>query len=109
MFRFVYQRFQRATFFEKLLLVVGLAIGVIGFWLINTVYLKEPTLSWSFIISIFLWFILIFIIILTDSNESIKEELSVIMREHIKETKLVKKEISLLNQDLSAMKRSKKK
>jgi len=39
--------------------------------------------------TVFLWLLLILIVILTDSNESIKEELSVIMKEHIKETKLL--------------------
>ncbi|MBS3102870.1 hypothetical protein J4458_05490 [Candidatus Woesearchaeota archaeon] len=101
MFTYVYQRFQRATFFEKLLLVVGISIGILGFWLINTAYYKEPTLSWQFIMSIFLWLLLIFVVILTDSNESIKEELSIIIKEHIDETKLLREEVKLLNANLS--------
>ena len=101
MFTYVYQRFQRATFFEKLLLVVGISIGILGFWLINTAYYKEPTLSWQFIMSIFLWLLLIFVVILTDSNESIKEELRIIIKEHIDETKLLREEVKLLNANLS--------
>lgn len=108
MFKFIYIRFQRATFFEKLLLAVGLTVGIFGFWLINTVYLKEPTLSWSFITTVFLWFILIFIIILTDSNESIKEELGVIIKEHIEETKLLREEVKLFHKALNNKKKRNK-
>ena len=113
MFKFVYKRFQTSTLFEKLLLIVGVAIGIIGFWFINRIYYNQPGLSWQFLTSIFLWLILIFLVILTDSNESIKEELSVIMKENIEEirllreeTKLVKEEINLLNAN-SAKKRKK--
>jgi len=91
MFKLVFKRYRSSTFFEKLLLFVGIAIGIIGFWLINTVYFEEPILSWQFIVSVFLWLILIFIVILTDSNESIKEELGLIMKEHIEETRILKK------------------
>jgi len=105
MFRFIARRFVTATVFEKLLLITGIAIGIFGFWLINKVYYNDQILSWNFVIAVFLWLILIFIVILTDSNESIKEELSVIIREHIEETKLLKEEVILLN---AKMVRSKK-
>lgn len=104
MFKLVYQGFQKATFFEKLLLFVGISVGILGFWLINSVYLEEPGISWEFIMSIFLWMLLIFMVILTDSNESIKEELGAIIKEHIEETKLMKQEIMLLNEGLKRMK-----
>jgi|SRR3989338_1992040 len=105
MFKLVYQRFQKSTFFEKLLLVVGITVGIVGFWLINSVYYKEPSLSWAFITSIFLWLLLIFVVILTDSNESIKEELSTIIREHIEETKLMKEELKLFTEGLKRIKK----
>ena len=97
MFKEVYKKFQIATLFEKLLLFFGISIGIIGFWLINKVLYNEPGLSWPFLMSTFLLMILIFIIILTESNESIKEELGVIIKEHIEETKLLRKEVKLLN------------
>ena len=105
MFQYVYSRFRSATFFEKLLLVVGIAIGIAGFWLINSVYYKEPTLSWAFITSVFLWLLLILVVILTDSNESIKEELSVIIKEHIQETVLLKEEVKILSRVLRKKKK----
>ena len=96
MFKAVYKKFQQATLFEKLLLVVGIFIGIAGFWLINKTYSIEPGVNWQFITSVFLWLLLIFVVILTDSNESIKEELGTIIKEHIGETKLLKREVVLL-------------
>ena len=105
MFNLVYKRFKASSVFEKLLLVVGISIGIIGFWLINSVYYNQPGLTWEVLTAIFLWLLLILIVILTDSNESIKEELSVIIKEHIEETKLLKEEIKLLNKGLTSVKR----
>lgn len=96
MFKSVYGKFRRSSFFEKLLLVAGMFVGVVGFWLINTTFKYNADLNWPFISSIFLWIMLIFLIILTDSNESIKDELGEIIKEHIEETKLLKKELVLL-------------
>ena len=90
-----------AIFSADYSLIIGIAIGIIGFWFINKIYYNEPILSWQFLTSIFLWLMLIFIVILTDSNESIKEELSVIIKEHIEETKLLREEIRLLSEKLT--------
>ena len=79
------------NFFEKLLLIVGLAITVIGFYFINRLYIGEGRLSWSLIQASFLWLLLIFIVILTDSNESVKEELKDAITQHIEETVLLKR------------------
>lgn len=106
MFKFVYKRFQAATLFEKMLLVTGIFVGIIGFWFINKVYYNQPGLTWQFLTSVFLWLMLIFLVILTDSNESVKEELSIIIREHITETRLLKEEVKALNKNL--MKKGKK-
>lgn len=108
MFQFVYKRFRIATVFEKLLLLTGIFIGILGFWLINRNYYNQPGLSWQFLTAVFLWLILIFLVILTDSNESIKEELSFIMKEHIEETKLLKEEVKALNMNLSKNSKSKR-
>jgi hypothetical protein len=96
MFKSIYRKYRQSTLFEKLLLVMGIGVGIIGFWLINTTFIKAPIVTWQFISTVFLWLLLIFVVILTDSNESIKEELGVIIREHIDETKLLKKEVVLL-------------
>lgn len=105
MFKAVYKKFIQATLFEKLLLIVGIFIGIAGFWLINTTYSIEPGINWQFITSVFLWLLLIFVVILTDSNESIKEELGTIIKEHIDETKLLKEEVVLLRKSMDKKKK----
>lgn len=90
-----------------MLLVVGLSISVAGFYLINNLYMQEPQVSWSLIQAAFLYLLLIFIVILTDSNESIKEELKVVIKEQAQEIKYLRnisaeqlEEIRLLRKDL---------
>lgn len=79
------------NFFEKLLLIVGLAITIIGFYFINRLYIGEGRLSWALLQAAFLWLLLIFLVILTDSNETVKEELKDTMMQNIEETILLKK------------------
>ncbi|MBI5881380.1 hypothetical protein HZB90_04580 [archaeon] len=47
-------------------------------------------MSWALLQAAFLWLLLLFMIILTDSNESIKEELKEVIQKHIEETKVLK-------------------
>ena len=82
---------QRLNFFEKMLLIVGLAVTVTGFYYINKIYTGEGHLSWALLQAAFLWLLLLFMIILTDSNESIKEELKEVIEKHVEETRLLKK------------------
>ncbi len=81
---------KRLNVFEKLLLLVGLAVTVVGFYYINRIYTGEGNISWALLQAAFLWLLLLFMIILTDSNESIKEELKEMINKHIEETKLLK-------------------
>jgi uncharacterized membrane protein len=80
----------RLNFFEKMLLLVGLAVTIIGFYYINQIYTGEGHLSWALLQAAFLWLLLLFMIILTDSNESIKEELKEVIQKHIEETKVLR-------------------
>jgi len=103
--------FKRINNFEKILFLVGLMATFMGFYLINKVYSANQYLSWAFLQAIFLWLMLLFLIILTDSNESIKEELREIINEHIEETRLLRQisneqlqEIKLLRKDLKKRK-----
>jgi uncharacterized membrane protein len=87
---FVKKMVGRLNFFEKLLLIIGLAVTVVGFYYINKMYTGEGRLSWALLQAAFLWLLLLFMIILTDSNESIKEELKEVVQKHVEETKLLK-------------------
>ncbi len=102
MFSMFGHKIRKSTFFEKLLLIVGIIVGFIGFKLLNAAYAQSPGLSWQALIALFLWLVLIFLIILTDSSESIKEELAIIIREHVEETKLLREEVKLLREDLKS-------
>ena len=84
------EMYHRLNFFEKMLFVAGIAVTIFGFFFINKLYTGEGRLSWALLQSAFLWMLLIFLVILTDSNESIKEELKIVVKQHIKETKLLK-------------------
>jgi len=81
---------RRINFFEVVLLIVGISVGVIGFMMINSQYQQDPVLSWELFTSVFLWLILIVILILAATMEDVKEELAIVIKEHIKETKLLK-------------------
>lgn len=81
---------QRLNFFEKMLLIVGLGVTITGFYYINKIYTGEGHLSWALLQAAFLWLLLLFMIILTDSNESIKEELKEVINKHVEETKILK-------------------
>jgi uncharacterized membrane protein YcjF (UPF0283 family) len=100
MFSLFGQKFRKSTVFEKLLLIVGIVVGIVGFKLLNAAYAQNPGLSWHALIALFLWLLLIFLIILTDSSEGIKEELAIIIKEHVAETKLLREEVKLLREDL---------
>jgi len=64
-----------------MLLIVGLAVGVIGFYLIDKIYRVEGYLNWFMVVAIFSWLTLIFLIIISDTNEDLKEEFVAIQKE----------------------------
>jgi len=112
MFRFVWDKFKKTTMFEKMLLVVGLAISVLGFYWINNMYMREPKVTWPLLQAAFSYLLLIFMVILTDSNESIKEELKIVIKEQAQEIRYLRNianeqldEIRLLRRDLTMKKR----
>ena len=69
---------------------MGVMVTILGFFFINRIYTGEGHLSWALLQAAFLWLVLLFLIILTDSNESVKEELKEIIHQHMNETKLLK-------------------
>ena len=100
--------------FEKILLTVGLAVTIGGFYLINRTYASLPGLSWVMIVAIFGWLILIILFVISSTSVDVKEDLSIIIKEQVAEIKLLKKivkeqleEIKLIRDDLK--KRRKKK
>jgi hypothetical protein len=88
---------RRSNAFEKLLLLVGFAIGVLGFYLLNIAFTVSGSLfNLDMLQAVFLWLLLIFMMILCAIAENQREELGIIIAEHVQETRLLKEEIKLL-------------
>lgn len=62
--------------FEIMVLVVGCAAVILGFNLINRVYITDYVMGWPMVISIFTWLILLVLFILLSINvDSTKQTL----------------------------------
>jgi len=65
---------RKTSSFEKMLLIVGLLILVIGYMMISKTYAVEGNqLSWGFLQTTFLWLLMVIFIILLAIGEDIKE------------------------------------
>lgn len=84
--------------FEIGLFFTGLAVIVIGFYAIRKQYLLDGYLSWGLLQGIFLWLILLLLLIIAAIMENVKEELTIVIKEHILETKLLRQETSMLKE-----------
>lgn len=79
---------RKTSYFEKMLLLVGLFVLVIGYLLINKVYSAEGSkLTWGFLQSTFLWLLMVIFIILLAIGEDIKEGILIEQLEEIKSIK----------------------
>ena len=62
--------------FELMILIVGCAAVILGFNLINRVYITDYVMGWPMVISIFTWLILLVLFILLSINvDSTKQTL----------------------------------
>ena len=81
-------KIRKTSSFEKMLLIVGLLILVIGYMLIGKAYIVEGSqLSWGFLQTIFLWLLMVIFIILLAIGEDIKEGILIEQLEEIKSLK----------------------
>ncbi|MBI2541740.1 hypothetical protein HYV80_03465 [Candidatus Woesearchaeota archaeon] len=79
---------RRTSIFEKLLLVVGLFILVIGYVFINKVFVLEGyKISWGFLQTVFLWLLMVVFIILLAIGEDIKEGILLEQLDEIRQLK----------------------
>jgi hypothetical protein len=79
--------------FEKILLIIGVLIVMIGYGLIYRVFSTTGALTWEGLFAIFLWLILICIIILVAVAENMKEELRIIIENQLTEMRLLREEV----------------
>ena len=81
-------KIRKTSSFEKMLLIVGLLILIIGYMLISKAYVVEGSqLSWGFLQTIFLWLLMVIFIILLAIGEDIKEGILIEQLEEIKSLK----------------------
>ena len=67
----------KISVFEVILLIVGVAVSLLGFQIINRVFVSEGQMGWLMVIAIFGWLILLILITsLSLSVENSKKELS---------------------------------
>ncbi|MEK6867307.1 MAG: hypothetical protein AABX98_00650 [Nanoarchaeota archaeon] len=88
--------YRKLNLFEIGLFFAGLAVMLVGFFLLRKQYFTDGYFSWELLQGIFLWLILIVIVIIAAILENVKEELAVVIKEHIAETKLLRQETALL-------------
>ena len=97
--------FSKINLYQKLILLVGIAIIIIGFYFTNKLFINDGRLTWYTLIAGFLWMALILILILADSVETIKQELKQVIFElkDIQTEQLL--EIKLLRDELKSRKK----
>lgn len=79
---------RRTSVFEKLLLIVGFLVLVIGYYFINRVFVAEGfQVSWGFLQTVFLWLLMVIFIIMLAIGEDIKEGILLEQLEEIKDLK----------------------
>ena len=79
---------RRTSVFEKLLLIVGFLVLIIGYFFINRVFIFEGyKVTWGFLQTVFLWLLMVIFIILLAIGEDIKEG---ILLEQLDEMRQVK-------------------
>ena len=79
---------RRTSIFEKMLLVVGFLVLIIGYIFINKAFAYEGyKISWGFLQTVFLWLLMVIFIILLAIGEDIKEGILLQQLDEIRELK----------------------
>jgi len=80
--------------FEKILLVIGVLVIIVGYGVINRVMqITGGGFNWETVNGIFLWLILIALVILLSVEENMKEELKMVLENQAEEAKLLREEL----------------
>jgi hypothetical protein len=85
---FMYQK-RRPNFFEKILLLVGVILIIVGYGLMHNRIVADGVLTWQAIQAVFTWLVLVVLVILLAVNENMKEELKVIAERQLSEIRLL--------------------
>ena len=81
--------------FEKILLIIGVLIVIIGYSFVHRMYvLQNYLLSWDLLQAMFLWLLLAIMMIMLAVIENVKEELRIVIEEHLEEIKLLRRDLT---------------
>jgi len=86
-------RVRTPNLFEKILLVMGVLIILVGYALIYQVFKVETMISWPALQTLFLWLILICVIILVSVSENMKEEIRTVIENQTQEIRLLREDL----------------
>ena len=87
---------RKPNIFEKIVLVIGLVVVIVGYSFIQQMYIAEgASLSWDLLQTMFLWLLLAVFMIMVAVNENVKEELKTIIHEHLEEIKLLRDDLKV--------------
>ncbi len=79
---------RKTSSFEKMLLIVGLLVLLLGYVMIGKTYAAEGTgLTWGFMQTVFLWLLIVVFIILLAIGEDIKEGIFIQQLDELKAIK----------------------
>ena len=87
-FRLKMEKKRHTSLFEKLLLIVGFLVLIIGYFFINKVFIIENySVSWDFLQTVFLWLLMVIFIIVLAIGEDIKEGILLRQLDEIRQLK----------------------
>ena len=79
---------RHTSIFEKMLLVVGFLVLIMGYFFINRVFAAEDyKVSWGFLQTVFMWLLMVIFIIMLAIGEDIKEGILLQQLEEIRSLK----------------------
>jgi len=76
---------------EKFLMVIGFALTIAVFYLVNFYFTGQGLIVWALIETAIMWVIIISLLVMVDNHRVLNNELKEIIREHIEESKTLKK------------------
>ena len=86
--------FRKPTLFEKILLVIGVIIVLLGYALIQKMASVDGgVLTWNMVFGVFLWLITVLILISLSVQENVKEETNMVIDNQTTELKLLRHEL----------------
>lgn len=85
---------RRPNIFETILLLIGVVLIVLGYFVIYKVFITEGFLSWDLLQTLFLWILMILLIILAAVNENMKEELKIVIQNQAEEMRLLREDLN---------------